>query len=172
MWNEKEKTEHAGERKRTWQSDQRNGSCITEMQFQYWYVGLPRLSVGGGDHRESRPSKKKLYAMGITERPRMQHVRSLCIGASQNTRERSDEIERDIIERFCHEEYGEETREKSSDIYVAIATQLRTYIELTVSPACIKNWRMTYISLQVRTFCRIKMQKNWILVLRDKDIRE
>lgn len=53
------------------------------MQFQYRYVGLLRLSVGGGDHRESRPSKKKLDAMEITGRPRMQHAVA-CARGSQN----------------------------------------------------------------------------------------
>lgn len=84
----KKKRQDAPGRKGTWQNDQRNGSCITEMQFQYWYVGLPRLSVGGGDHRESRPSKKKLDAMEITERPRMQHVRSLCTRLAEHAKDR------------------------------------------------------------------------------------
>lgn len=115
----------------TWQSDQRNGSCIIEMQFQYRYVGLLRLSVGSGDHRESRPSKKKLDAMEITERPRMQHAVAYARG-SQNIAKDRVKLSEILLNGSAVNNTGgggEGEREKrmgSADAYVAIATELHT----------------------------------------------
>lgn len=94
------------------------------MQFQYRYVGLHRFSVGGGDHRVVAVEEETGCdgGNGKTE----DATRSLMREA-RRTRERSSEIERDIIERFCREEYGERGREKRmgfADAYVAIATEL------------------------------------------------
>jgi len=142
-------------REGTWQSDQRNGSCIIEMQFQYRYVGLLRLSVGSGDHRESRPSKKKLDAMEITERPRMQHAIAYARGSQNIAKDRVKLSE--ILLNGSTVNGGEGTREKNGfRRRIRCNCNWTTYIEPTVSPTCIKNWRMTFVSLGVPTFCRIK----------------
>lgn len=167
----KERQNGAG-REGTWQSDQRNGSCIIEMQFQYRYVGLFRLSISSGDHRESRPSKKKLDAMEITERPRMQHAVVYARG-SQNIAKDRVKLSEILLNGSAvnNTKRGDERKEWVPPTHT-LQLQLN-YIHRTDSEPHVhkelKNdvrfaWCINVLSNKER-------QKNWILVLRDNDIR-
>lgn len=52
----------------------------------------------------------------------MQHIRSLCARLADRTRERSDEIGRDIIEWLCSDQRYRE--EKSVGFVAAVATEI------------------------------------------------